>query len=327
MKKTLTLVLALALTLCSCAFAEQPVLTDVPASAASITTGMAKDTPNRIILSQMDNEPGARPQMGIGSADIVYEIETYNGGATRYTAVFNDEIPEQIEAIRSARIVHADVALEYGGCFIHFGGQQHAGSNVYEYFKSVPMQARIDGISDGNGYFYRDKSRSAPNNVVCRLQKIYENLDWDSLQVKSPLKFSQEGYTRQGEPCEVFSIDYNKSYHPGYVFQDGRYARTYGGNAFVDGITGEQVYCDNVIVQYVTYSWYGGSSDRPCVTTTGTNKCDYFIDGMHFTGYWQRDAVTENTVYYDDAGNEVLFKPGKTYIQVLKDTKEVTIGE
>ena len=55
MKKTLTLVLALALTLCSCAFAEQPVLTDVPASAASITTGMAKDTPNRIILSQMDN--------------------------------------------------------------------------------------------------------------------------------------------------------------------------------------------------------------------------------------------------------------------------------
>ena len=36
MKKTLTLVLALALTLCSCAFAEQPVLTDVPASAASI---------------------------------------------------------------------------------------------------------------------------------------------------------------------------------------------------------------------------------------------------------------------------------------------------
>ena len=44
---------------------------------------------------------------------------------------------------------------------------------------------------------------------------------------------------------------------------------------------------------------------------------------MHFTGYWQRDAVTENTVYYDDAGNEVLFKPGKTYIQVLKDTKEV----
>lgn len=41
MKKTLTLVLALALTLCSCAFAEQPVLTDVPASAASITTGLS----------------------------------------------------------------------------------------------------------------------------------------------------------------------------------------------------------------------------------------------------------------------------------------------
>jgi hypothetical protein len=63
------------------------------------------------------------------------------------------------------------------------------------------------------------------------------------------------------------------------------------------------------------------------VTNTGTNKCDYFIGGTHFTGYWVRNSLTENTAYYDDAGNPVVFKAGRTFIQTLKDTKEVTIGD
>ena len=84
--------------------------------------------------------------------------------------------------------------------------------------------------------------------------------------------------------------------------------------------------CDNIIVQSVEYAWYSGESDRPKVTTTGTNKCHYFIGGKHFTGYWVRDSISTNTVYYDDNGNEVLFNPGTTYIQLLKTEKSVEIN-
>ena len=49
-------------------------------SAVSITTGLPTTEPARIMVVQMDNEPKARPQKGIASADVVYEIELYNGG-------------------------------------------------------------------------------------------------------------------------------------------------------------------------------------------------------------------------------------------------------
>ena len=93
----------------------------------SITTGLPTDQKDaRVMICQMDNEPGARPQRGIGSADIVYETEIYDGGYTRYTAVFNDVIPEQVEAVRSARIVNVDIYSEYGGAFVHFADLMRA---------------------------------------------------------------------------------------------------------------------------------------------------------------------------------------------------------
>lgn len=310
------------------AVAEQETVQDVPLDAISITTGLFSGKPDQILVVQMDNSPEARPQMGIGSADIVYEIELYNGGHTRYTAVFNDTIPETVEAVRSARIVNIDFYLEYGGAFVHFGGQQHEGSNIYEYVKKVDMQKRFDGLSDGAN-FYRDSARKAPYNAVARLQKIHESVDWGSLAVKSPLAFSETNYTTGETAVTEFSINYNGSYHPSYTYdaETGLYLRYYNGREYKDGKTGEQLKCANVIVQYMGYDWYGGESDRPKVTTTGTNKCEYFIDGTHFTGYWVRDSVGENTAYYDDAGNPVILKAGKTFIQTLKDTKEVTIAD
>ncbi len=326
MKRLIVCLMALMLACCTAFAEEQPVIVDEAVNQTSITTGLATDKPAQIMVSQMDNEPGARPQMGIGYADVVYEMEVYNGGYTRYTAVFNDTIPEKIEAIRSARIVNADIYLEYGGCFVHFGGQQHEGSSVYDYFKTVNMQARYDGLSDSVN-FYRDNSRSAPNNVVGLLGQMYENVDWSAITCKSPLKFSEDAYTVKGEACNEFSIHYRDGYVPGYTYSDGLYYRTYNGSAHNDGITGEQLTCSNVIVHYASYSWYGGASDRPIVGLTGTNKCEYFIDGMNFTGYWVRNSVNDSTTYYDDEGNEVVFKPGKTFIQILSDSEEVTIAE
>jgi hypothetical protein len=331
MKKMLVMALALIMIISSvCAFAEQAELEDdVLLAKTSLTTGLEKTADDTIMVAQMDNEPNARPQMGIGSADIVYEIELYNGGYTRYTAVFNDTIPEKIEAIRSTRMVNVDFYLDYGGCFIHWGGQNMAGSNVYDYMDKVGMQAHYDGISDGSGNFYRDNSREQPWNVVCKLSELSADVDWSKTNQRSPLKFSADSYTVQGDDVAEFSVEYRDSYKPSYVYnaEDGLYYRYYNGNEYKDGVTGEQITCSNVIVQYVGYSWYDGASDRPIVTTTGTNKCEYFIGGKHFTGYWERDSVENNTVYYDDAGNEVTFKAGKTYIQTLKDTKEVTIAQ
>lgn len=327
MKRILVCLTALMLLISGMAIAEeQPMVQDAMIVNTSATTGTPTEKADQIVVAQMDNEPGARPQLGIGYADIVYEMPVYNGGYTRYTAVFNDTIPEQIEAVRSARIVNVDLYLEYGGMFVHFGGQQHAGSSVYDYFNTVDMQKRYDGLSDSKN-FYRDNQRSAPNNVVARIKQMYDNTDWTDITCKSPLRFSNTDYTVKGTAATSVNVKYRSGYEPSYEYSDGLYYRGYNGNVHKDGLTGEQLVCSNVIVQYMDYSWYDGASDRPIVGTTGANKCEYFIDGMHFTGYWERASVNDSTVYYDDEGNEVVFKPGKTFIQIVGGSEEVTIAE
>ena len=324
MKKTVAWIMALMLI-----FAFGASAASAGKGGRSITSGLPTDHEARIMVCQMDNEPGARPQKGIGSADIVYEVEIYDGGYTRYTAVFNDTIPEKIEAIRSARIVHADISYEYRGAFIHSGGQKYPGSDVYyimDHKKNFAV--RYDGIG-GDRDFYRDKGRKAPNNVICNLKNLYDRTDWSAANCKSPLAFhTQFRIPKQGDAVSKFSITYRKKgYTPSYEWDAAlnKYRRFYNDKAFVDGATGEQVLVDNVIVQYVEYDWYEGESDRPKVTVTGENRCEYFIGGKHFTGTWKRERLHRNTVYCDGNGEEVKLNPGTTYIQLLKTERAVEI--
>ena len=100
-----------------------------------------------------------------------------------------------------------------------------------------------------------------------------------------------------------------------------KYKRVYN-KPYVDGETGEQLLVDNVVVQYVEYDWYEGKSDRLKVTTTGENKCEYFIGGKHFTGTWKRERIHNNTVYHDANGKAVKLNPGETLIQVLRTERQ-----
>ena len=325
MKRIMAIALALLMIMACAATAE--------GTGLSITTGLPTSKPAEIMVVQMDNEPGARPQKGIGSADVVYEVELYNGGYTRYTAVFNDTIPELVEAIRSARIVNVDIYSEYMGAFVHFGARVEPDSNVYDYFNSKGYVAEMDGNnhnpvktypSAGN-LMYRDSGRKAPNNVVAKLVELHDMVDWSTMSCRSPLKFREYPTIPEGEDVNSFQIVYREKYTPSYQWDamQGKYLRFYNGNPFVDGATGEQVTCDNVIVQHVQYGWFGGKSDAPGVTMAGMNACDYFIGGKHFQGYWERESSATNTVYYDAYGNEVIFNPGKTYVELLKLEKEI----
>ena len=199
--------------------AEEQTVSDLAIGAKSITTGLDASKPDQIVVARWTMNPKRGPQKGIASADIVYEIDSMTAGFTRYTAVFNDEIPKTIEAVRSTRIVNIDFYLDYGGCFIHYGGQQDPGSSIYDYVKTVDMQVRYDGISDSKN-FYRDSSRSAPNNVICQFQQIYDSVDWTKTTAKCPLTFSDAEYTTGKEKASKFGIAYNDSYNPSYEYNE-----------------------------------------------------------------------------------------------------------
>ena len=291
------------------------------AEAESCTTGLPTTKAYKPIVCQMDNEPGARPQCGIASADVIYEAELYDGGYTRYTCVFNDEIPEKLEAIRSARIFHIDLYKEWGGIFTCFGFQYDDGTNASIYAEEN-VQVLLNGNAGLSG-FYRDKDRKAPNNVVFELAERYNAIE-EEFPERSPFVFSDTP-TEGDEIVHEFEICYRKSYDASFVWDDDAkvYLRYYNGKPQMDGYTSEQLSFSNVIVQNAEYTWYDGNGDRPVVALTGANTCEYFINGKHFSGYWVRNKVDENTTYYDDNGSLVKFARGKTFVQIV-DSVEVS---
>jgi len=327
-KRICALILGLLMVCVSCALAEGGAVPEE--TMISRTTGLpVANRPYKALAVQFDNTADARPQLNMSRADVIYEMEIHNGGYTRYTAIYSDDIPEMVEAVRSARIMHVDVSMDWSASFVHFGKQTGGvETNVETYVAAVGIE-RFDGMKDAKR-FYRDSDRVAPYNVVARLNQVYEAATApDAETVHTPLSFSADNPTIKGDNVSVFRIPYGEhiGFYPSYEYikEEGVYRRFYNRRNMVDGASGRTYDFANVIVMYADYEWHNGADDQPIVALTGTNKCEYFIGGKHFTGTWMRESVYQSTVYYDDEGKVVQFKPGKTFIQVVKPSVKIEI--
>lgn len=323
------MVLFLASFAAACAAAEETQAQErVYDLAFSLTTGLPTDKAYRPVTVNLDNEEGARPIVGIGDADVVYEMPVYYGGYTRYTAVYNDTVPEQVEGVRSARIVHVDLYRDWGGAFIYAGVQEASGTNVYDYMKKISVFVSFDSTKrSAKDYFTRDEDRQSPHNLRCALSATLASEMYDiEPEPHAPLYFDAEDPTLGEERALEFAIRYRKGYLPSYQYdeQSKTYTRYYNWEPMLDA-DGSAVTCQNVIVMHVNMYWYDGESDRPMYRLTRGGTCDYFIGGTHFTGTFERARISQNTKYLDEQGNDVRFLPGKTYIQLVDEKTSVEI--
>ena len=110
---------------------------------------------NRPVMVSVENHKDARPQWGIASADIVWEM-VVEGGITRMLLMYSDasRLPDKIGPTRSARHYFVELAEGFDAIFVHFGGSPKA-------YSAIKQQGTddIDGMYDGNT-FSRDSSRS-----------------------------------------------------------------------------------------------------------------------------------------------------------------------
>ena len=298
--------------------------------AVSVTTGLPTDKAYRPITVNLDNETGARPIYGIADADIVYEVPLYKGGYTRYTAVFNDTLPEFVEGVRSARVVHVDLYRECGGALAYAGVQEYEETDVHHYMEHIDVYVSMDGLQGrAMKFFTRDEGRNAPHNLRFALREAVESELYDVEAVPhSPLYFDAENPTLGSERVMEFALRYRKGYLPSYLYQEetNTYKRYYNWEPMLDA-NGQEVTCSNVIIMDVNLKWLNDRDDQPKYNLLRGGKCEYFIGGTHFTGTFEKERISKNTRYYDEDGNLVRFLPGKTFIQLVdEDTGFEIIG-
>lgn len=301
---------------------------------------------SRPIAVMFPTDKGSQPQYGIGLAGILYECME-EGGISRQMGIIEDwQDLSQIGNIRSGRDYYAYWCMEWDAFFVHWGGPFYL-VDIVNRSDFNNLSACTVGVTEklapavGSEAFYR----SDPKNPT--IHNGYTNGSKLSSAIKS-LGYKTEHRDNYFEPehfkfasfaepnslddasgsFDATSIDLSKIFPVTYSSltyneEEGVYYKFLYNNKQIDELTGEQLTFTNVIVQN-TYWEY-----RPDNKYIAFQCIDSTRDGYYFTGgkgihiTWKKTSDTSPTRYYDDKGNEIKLNPGKTFIAIAQDGKEV----
>lgn len=302
-------------------------------------TGIGTDkdlTTVRPVAIMINNIKQALPQIGISSADVVYEI-LEEGGITRLLCVFNDykDIPE-IGSVRSARDYYIDIADSHDAIFIHAGGSTYAYTALANRGTN-----NIDGLYTSQ--FYRSaerrKTMSTEHTLMISGSGVDEAISYRGYRTTSenpsPLTFGKD-YKTGEKTANSISIPFvlsanSKPYITSffdYGSTSGMYHKGHFGQNHIDGDDGEQLTFKNVITLSCPMNMIPGDA-LGCIQVhfTGTGKGTYSVDGTTRDIVWEKPSRSAPyTLYEEDGETPLVVAPGKSYIAVVSSRSTVTIG-
>lgn len=296
---------------------------DEIAEGISPVTGLETDKDSWPIMVQIANTPAARPHSGISSADLIYEIEV-ESTITRLTAFFHSEYPDKVGPVRSARKQQIYLWSEWDFLYGFFGGSTYnPGQNIYDLMTELGIEApKLDGTKNSRAFF-RTSDRKAPHNAYIRLSG-FEDDSYKPDRLRT-LYFDKD-IEIQGEEARKIRLTYRSDNRVSYEYEDEtkKYNRFINGNPMMDIENGQQVSVDNVIIQKANHFRVEGTVYTN-IDLVGSGEALYFTEGKIRTGTWERTDADSLTIYYDEAGEEIPFKPGKTFVQIFRDNRDVEV--
>lgn len=280
---------------------------------------------NKPVFVVVENTAAARPQWGLTSSDMVFEMVA-EGGIARMLLVYSDisRLPDKIGPVRSARNYFVEVVEGFGGAFIHFGGPPNAYNALNE-----NGTVRMDGLTSEGTYFKRDADRLAAG--VSREHTAYTSKEMatnyftdNELDLtiedtyKKPFKFNAETVKLGGGDCTEITFTLSSGYKYTYTLneEDNRYYSKLNGNSFVDS-EGTQQSFDNVIICYTNiYPLDDGTNDKRVVIELNQGNGVYVSNGTYEEITWEKGDATDSFKFYGADGEELKLNIGKTYVGI-----------
>lgn len=290
---------------------------------------VAKDEENLWPVAVMiDNHPDAWPVAGLSKSQLVYNT-LVEGGSTRLMAVFasDDEI-EKIGPVRSARPYYLTWAKGLDALYGHSGGSTEALEKIQEY-KIIDWE-EITGY--GPLYFQRDYSKFSPHNLFTSNQKISQaRIDWqlaDKTPGYTPWQFDQNASSTL-ELVKNIYIDYSLGtlFDIEYKYSSSTqtYFRWQNNELYVDALDNSFINTKNLIVQFVPAEEHLDTVDRLRIETIGQGPAWIFYNGKMIKARWIKNSPTERTMFYNQDGQEIIFKPGNIWVEVVPGDRDVNV--
>lgn len=303
----------------------------------------------RPLFVMIENSPDARPQSGMGRADVVFEAVA-EGGVTRFGAVYycdaqRDDVT--IAPVRSARTYFVDWASGFNfPMYVHVGGANLSGptdalGQIRQY--GWNLQNDLDQFSIGYPTFIRNNNRIPGKKVATehtmessteRLWEVAEKRDWTNTDPKGNEWL--DNYTPwvfEDEPASTGSVNkisydfwsgygqYSVAWE--YDSESSRFLRTMGGEEHIDHNDGERIAVSNVIVLKTTEKGPINELKHMLYETVGKGKALIFKNGDVVEANWSKPTRVSQIVFTDSKGNPVELARGPVWISVVGLGNEV----
>ena len=328
------LVLALATTACA---PDEPVMpmpiptpsytstyeTPAPVVIAPLTGVMipAGTAINPSLAAKIDNHKEARPQVGLERTDIVFE-ELVEGGLTRYVAVWQSDVPEEIGPVRSIRPMDPDIISAFGGIVCYSGGQQR----FVALMQAAPVFNAIHGQKATADTFYRTKTKKAPHNVLVKASIVvgqHPELPAPNQQFAFSLDTPSSTAFKDGTPATALNLVFSNATAPSWTYDAalGKYLRAQLGVVDLDS-NGAQLSAMNVIALRV-----GVVVDKqiPKTQLIGSGEAWVSSGGKTLHATWSKGSATSPIALTDDQGVTVRLAPGNSWIELVPTAGSVTL--
>lgn len=292
----------------------------------------AQDTDNiskPVVIGKLDNSADARPQEGLNSADIVFEV-LVEGGITRFAGIWHSTFPKRIGPIRSVRPMDPDIASPFGGIIVYSGGQVR----FVKKMRATELYNASETSEQSKKTMVRIKTRHAPHNLFLLPEKIQSQ----HLKMTGPAVWQDftddesKVSTATGVPAAKATARFPATkvvwtYNP----TTSKFERTQDGKKATDAATKARIATENLILIYVDIDRsepdpvYG---NVPRTEVNGKGTGFYLNDGKSIPITWTKKDRKAMHEFWDASGTKITLAAGNTWVELVPTDRKgkITIG-
>lgn len=261
--------------------------------------------------------PGARPQAGINSADVVFE-EMVEGSVTRFATVFHSAEADPVGPIRSARTTDLLIMASLNRPLFAWSG---ANATVVEQVRESPIvDVGFDAASD---HYSRVDDRPSPYNLFTSTAALRDAAPDEERPPPTLFRYRDAGADPTGgreiEGVHIVFGDGPGSAPVDFEWDGTGWARSQRGTPHVDA-DGDQISPPNVIIRFTPYREVQccDASGFPIVEAelAGEGEAWILTGGVLIEGRWSQPDLGEPTVYTNADGRPVELTPGRTWVAI-----------
>lgn len=287
-----------------------------------------------IVVVKIENDPVVRPQTGLERADLVFE-ELVEGGMTRFAAVYQSDLPEEVGPVRSVRHVDVAIAEPMADAFVFSGGARRTMKFVQ---RKIPTTISI--INEGAPGMYRKKGLYAPHNLFLNMNEMLDSIAAKNTAstgffVRPEIKpvaaspdasvspsASPTSTALAGRSVSDVSVVFSRFAGPNWKWNatDKLWMRSEGVKPFLNK-DGAQFGTNNLVIIEVREidAGYKGQNGGyvPRTVLTGSGRAWVLSDGKAIEVAWNKPFVDAQMEMTDLDGNPFTMPTGRTWVELL----------